>query len=165
MRNVLGDEHYSSFPRTTLFDRIGMSSAVIETDASGTFAASSFMYATARDWARLGQLYVQDGIWNGTRILPDGWVAYTRTPAPADAARTYGAHFWLKIPDEYGPSRTTLPGDTCHAAGHEGQFVTIIPSRQVVIVRLGKTRYERVWDQTAFVHRILNALDASSGSR
>ena len=158
MRNVLGDEHYSSFPRTALFDRIGMSSAVIETDASGTFAASSFMYATARDWARLGQLYVQDGVWKGTRILPEGWVAYSRTPAPADATRAYGAHFWLQIPEEYGTSRTALPGDTFHAAGHEGQFVTIIPSRQVVIVRLGKTRYGGTWDQSAFVARVLGAL-------
>jgi CubicO group peptidase (beta-lactamase class C family) len=139
-----------------------MSSAVLETDASGTFAASSFMYATARDWARFGQLYVQDGVWNGTRILPDGWVAYTRTPAPADATRAYGAHFWLTIPDEYGASHTALPGDTFHAAGHEGQFVTIIPSRQVVIVRLGKTRYEGVWDQTSFVSRVLSALDPPS---
>ena len=159
MRHVLGDAAYRAFPRAALFDPIGMSSAVLEEDATGNFVGSSFLYATARDWARFGQLYVQDGVWKGTRILPEGWVAYSRTPAPADATRAYGAHFWLQIPDEYGTSRTALPGDTFHAAGHEGQFVTIIPSRQVVIVRLGKTRHERVWDQTAFVSNVLRTLD------
>ncbi len=159
MRHVLGDVAYRAFPRAALFDPIGMSSAVLEEDASGNFVGSSFLYATARDWARFGQLYVQGGVWNGTRILPEGWVAYSRTPAPADATRAYGAHFWLQIPEEYGTSRTALPGDTFHAAGHEGQFVTIIPSRQVVIVRLGKTRHERVWDQTAFVSNVLRTLD------
>ena len=159
MRHVLGDAAYRAFPRAALFDPIGMSSAVLEEDATGNFVGSSFLYATARDWARFGQLYVQDGVWKGTRILPEGWVAYSRTPAPADATRAYGAHFWLQIPEEYGTSRTALPGDTFHAAGHEGQFVTIIPSLQVVVVRLGKTRHERVWDQTAFVSNVLRTLD------
>jgi hypothetical protein len=164
MRRVLGDVEYRTFPRKALFDPIGMSSAVLETDAAGTFAASSFLYATGRDWARFGQLYLQDGVWNGRRILPAGWVTYSRTPAPADSSHAYGAHFWLRIPDEYSASHTALPGDAFHAVGHEGQFVTIIPSQQVVIVRLGKSRYGGVWDQTSFVHRILNALDGSTGS-
>lgn len=157
MRDILGGE-YARFPRTALFDRIGISGAVLETDASGTFAASSFMYATARDWARLGVLYLQDGTWNGARILPDGWVAYTRTPAPADATRSYGAHFWLQVPAEFRGSSSGLPNDAFHAAGHEGQFVTIVPSRETVIVRLGKTRDPRSWDHEAFVRKILDAL-------
>jgi CubicO group peptidase (beta-lactamase class C family) len=165
LRQILGDVEYRAFPRRALFDPIGMSSAVLETDAAGTFAASSFLYATPRDWARFGQLYLQDGVWNGTRLLPAGWVTYTRTPAPADPSRAYGAHFWLRIPDEYAASHAALPSDAFHAAGHEGQFVTIIPSRQVVIVRLGKTRYEDAWDQTAFVQRVLNALEQSTAER
>ena len=159
LRHAASPSTCRTFPRAALFDPIGMSSAVLEEDATGNFVGSSFLYATARDWARFGQLYVQDGVWKGTRILPEGWVAYSRTPAPADATRAYGAHFWLQIPDEYGTSQTALPGDAFHAAGHEGQFVTIIPSRQVVIVRLGKTRHERVWDQTAFVSNVLRTLD------
>ncbi|HYN10051.1 MAG TPA: serine hydrolase [Vicinamibacterales bacterium] len=164
IRSVLGDVEYRTFPRAALFDPIGMSSAVLETDATGTFAASSFMYATAGDWARLGQLYLQDGVWNGSRILPEGWVTYSRTPAPAHPTGAYGAHFWLQIPEEYGASHAPLPNDAFHAAGHEGQFVTIIPSRQVVIVRLGKTRYGGVWDQSAFVSNVLRALAPVAGS-
>ena len=106
IRNVLSDRGtYLAFPKRALFDAAGMSSAVLETDAAGTFIGSSYMYATARDWARFGMLYLRDGVWNGTRILPPGWVAYTRTPAPADEAKRYGAHFWLEIPlDTQGPT-------------------------------------------------------------
>ena len=117
------------------------------------------MYATARDWARFGMLYLQDGTWGGQRILPEGWVAYTRTPAPADPRRHYGAGFWLDVPDEYRTERSRLPGDAFHAAGHEAQFVTIVPSREAVIVRLGRTRYPDGWDQAAFVRDVLDAID------
>jgi CubicO group peptidase (beta-lactamase class C family) len=103
-----------------LFERIGMHSAVLETDAHGNFIGSSFMWATARDWARFGQLYVDDGVWEGERILPEGWVTYSRTPAPAAPEGRYGAHFWLKIADSYrASSPVALPPDIVHAIGHE----------------------------------------------
>jgi len=160
IRNVLADDElYWRFPRQALFDRIGMTSAVLETDAAGTFVGSSYMYATARDWARFGLLYAQDGVWNGERILADGWVKYTTSPAPADPERRYGAHFWLEIPDEYRGPHEGVPADAFHAAGHEGQFVTIVPSRQLVIVRLGRTRRPKAWDHSAFVADVLAALD------
>ncbi len=160
MRNVLSDRAtYLAFPKRALFDAAGMSSAVLETDAAGTFIGSSYMYATARDWARFGMLYLRDGVWNGTRILPVGWVDYTRTPAPADQARRYGAHFWLEIPPEYAGADARLPLPALHAAGHEGQFVTIVPSRDLVIVRLGRTRYPQAWDHAAFVRDVLAAAD------
>ncbi len=156
IRNVLGDRStYLAFPRRNLFDPLGMSSAVLETDAAGMFIGSSYMHATARDWARFGVLYLRDGVSNGTRILPPGWVDYTRTPAPADSARHYGAHFWLAIPLEYAGSDPRLPVPALHAAGHEGQFVTIVPSHDLVIVRLGRTRYPHAWDQAAFVRDVL----------
>ena len=82
IRKIVGESDYLEFPRRAFFDRISMTSAVMEVDASGTFVGSSFMYATARDWARFGLLYLRDGVWSGERILPEGWVAYTRTPAP-----------------------------------------------------------------------------------
>jgi CubicO group peptidase (beta-lactamase class C family) len=163
IRNVLRDQTaYLSFPRRALFDPIGMSSAVLETDAAGTFIGSSYMYATARDWARFGMLYLRDGVWNGNRILPPGWVDYTRTPAPADEAKRYGAHFWLEVPSEYAGSNARLPAPALHAAGHEGQFVTIVPSRDLVIVRLGRTRYPHAWDQAAFVRDVLSSLDRAT---
>ena len=139
-----------------------MSSAVLETDAAGTFIGSSYMYATARDWARFGMLYLRDGVWNGTRILPPGWVDYTRTPAPADETKRYGAHFWLEIPPEYAGSNAQLPVPAFHAAGHEGQFVTIVPSHDLVIVRLGRTRDPQAWDHAAFVRDVLASLDRAT---
>jgi CubicO group peptidase (beta-lactamase class C family) len=155
IRSVLADDSaYARFPREALFDRIGMSSAVIETDAGGTFVGSSLMYATARDWARFGQLYLNDGMWNGERILPSDWIAYTRTPAPADSTHGYGAHFWLGVPTEPGAPVTSLSPGMLQAAGHEGQYLTILPIRDLVIVRLGRTRRGN-WDHAAFVKAIL----------
>jgi hypothetical protein len=162
LRDILegGNGDYLGFPRRALFERIGMQSAVIEPDASGTFVGSSFMYASARDWARLGQLYLQDGIWRGEPILPEGWVGYTRTPTAQAPADKYGAHFWLQLPAEYcpDPKAPALPSDAFHAIGHEGQFVTVIPSRQLVVVRLGLTRLPGAWDHVAFLVRVLSAL-------
>ncbi|MBE9530132.1 MAG: serine hydrolase, partial [Proteobacteria bacterium] len=146
------------FPREALFDRLGMTGAVLEADASGTFVGSSYMYATARDWARFGLLYLQDGVWEGERILPEGWVQYTRTPIPADPQGVYGAHFWLRIPKEYRGTGSTVPEDAFHAVGHEAQFVTIVPSHDTVIVRLGKTRYSKAWEHDVFVSNVLTAL-------
>ena len=159
IRNAIGDEAaYHAFPRQSLFVLAGMTRTLIETDAAGTFVGSSLMFATAREWGRLGTVYLQDGVIDGKRIWPEGWVAYTTTPAPADAARSYGAHVWLEVPEGYNASRAALPEDAFHAAGHQGQFVTIVPSRNAVIVRLGNTRYRNTWDHGAFVRDVLAAL-------
>ena len=165
IRHTLSDDReYLSFPRRELFDRIGMRHATLETDAGGTFVASSYAFATAREWARFGELYLHDGVWENRRILPEGWVTYSRSPAPADPARRYGAHFWLKVPDEYCVDPAGVPDDAFHAIGHEGQFVTIIPSHQMVIVRLGVTRYPGTWDHCGFVRTVIDALGESSGA-
>lgn len=160
IRRVVGDGDYSTFPRRALFEPLGMGSAVIEPDAAGTFVGSSFMYATARDWAKFGQLYLQDGMWHGRRLLPAGWVKYTTTPAPNAPDGIYGAHFWLKIPPEYrSRENLRLPDDAFHAVGHEGQFLTIIPSQRLVVVRLGTTRYPQAWEHDRFIHLVLQAVD------
>jgi CubicO group peptidase (beta-lactamase class C family) len=117
------------------------------------------MYATARDWARCGTLYLQDGVWNGERLLPEGWVAYTTSPAPADPRKHYGAHFGLQVPDEYAGVNHDIGVPAFHAVGHEGQFVTIVPSRGLEMVRLGRTRYPQAWDHAAFVRDIIAAID------
>ena len=158
LRNALGDSAYRTFPRDALFEPLGLTHAVIEADATGTFVASSYMYATAREWARFGQLYLQDGVWMGERILPDGWVEYTRTPAPAAPPATYGAHFWLTTAREYSGPPADVPADAYHATGHEGQFITIVPSRNAVIVRLGRTRYPDAWAHDRFIAAVLTAL-------
>jgi len=159
IRRILGPDEYQTFPRTELFDRIGMTGALLETDSSGTYVGSSYMYATARDWAKLGQLYLQDGVWNGEQLLPKGWVEYSLTPAPGSKDEQYGAHFWLDIPEPYASENNiTLPRGTFHAIGHESQFITIVPSHELVVVRLGKTRYPQAWKHDLFVGAIIDSL-------
>ena len=167
IRDTFGgkEPEYLSFPRRALFGPIGMNSATIEPDASGTFVGSSFMYATARDWARFGLLYLQDGIWEGERILPEGWVQYSTTPTPESPDGCYGAHFWLEVPESFkGDSSpaASLPPDMFMAAGHEGQFITIIPSRDLVVVRLGLSRLPESWDHEGFISQILEVIEDES---
>ena len=96
IREKIGSrEAYWDFPRRELFNKLGMKSAIWGTDATGTFIGSSYLYATARDYARFGLLYLNDGVWQGERILPKGWVGYSITPTPAAPKGEYGAHFWL----------------------------------------------------------------------
>ncbi|MEO8926917.1 MAG: serine hydrolase, partial [Caulobacteraceae bacterium] len=127
----------AAWMRHGLFDPIGMASAVPEFDAAGTFVGGSFLYATARDFARFGELYRLDGVWKGHRILPNGWVEFARTPTIQPA---YGAGFWLEA--KAGNSPASLlggagPMDTFSAQGHEGQVIAIVPSKALVVVRLG----------------------------
>ena len=144
-----------TFPRRALFVPLDMATAILEPDAGGGLVGSSFMFASARDWARLGQLYLDDGVREGTRILPEGWVAFTTTPAPASSG-AYGAHVWLRLPARYAPAgEAGVPRDAYHAVGHEGQFVTIVPSRRLVVVRLGLSVGAGAWDHAEFLRRLL----------
>jgi len=156
---------YRDLPRRLLFRPIGMRSAVMETDASGTFEATASMYATALDWARFGWLYVNDGLWNGVRILPRGWVDYSSRPTSADPSRRYGAHFWIyNDVDRIHVQRLgsgELPHDAFYAEGFGGQRITISPSTQTVIVRLGVDAAARGFDNTRFAARILRALEVN----
>jgi CubicO group peptidase (beta-lactamase class C family) len=124
-----------------LFAPLGMRSAQPEFDAAGTFIGGSLVYATARDYARFGLLYLRDGIWDGRRILPAGWVDFARTPTPAPNCDTYGAGFWVTPAVGAGrPGRTLTPGgprDLFSAEGHEGQLIVIVPSKDLIVVRLG----------------------------
>ena len=132
---------YHNFGREKIFEPVGAASVVMEPDAAGNFIGSSYIYATARDWARLGQLYLQDGVWNGARLLPEGWAQYVAEPA-AHADGQYGAHFWLNRSGagEREQFFTELPEEMYFMAGHEGQYVFIFPSKRMVVVRTGMTR-------------------------
>lgn len=144
IRHTVGDSAYHRFPHERLFKPLGITTAVIEPDASGTFVASSYSFASARDWARFGLLFLNDGVWNGERILPEGWVAYSTTPAPAAEMGRYGAHWWLNAGDPDNPANRkypNLPTDTYWADGFEEQYVMIIPSHDLVIVRLGVSHH------------------------
>jgi CubicO group peptidase (beta-lactamase class C family) len=135
------DMGYHAFARDHLFEPLGMASAVLEPDSSGTFIGSSFMYATARDWAKLGLLHLNDGVAGGQRLLPEGWVAYVTKPAAASDG-FYGAQFWLNYPGKDGRPKYMpgVPDEAYLMAGHEGQYVLIVPDKRLVIVRTGMTR-------------------------
>lgn len=155
MKQVLGGgQAYWRFPREELLFKIGMRHTVPEMDPYGNFIFSSQVYSTPRDLARFGLLYLHDGVWQGERILPKGWVNFTTRPAPADARRRYGAQFWL-----FG-GHPRLPADVYSTAGSRGQFVTICPSRDLVVVRTGldPMSRRRSWRQAAFVADILDAI-------
>jgi CubicO group peptidase (beta-lactamase class C family) len=125
--------------RRELFGPLGMHDVTLEFDATGTPEGSSQMLATARDWARFGMLYLDDGIVAGQRILPQGWVHYSAIPTP-DAFVGYGAGFWTNLGDSEGARRRIamgMPAETIHARGIFGQYVIIVPSERLVIVRLG----------------------------
>ncbi|MCI0513823.1 beta-lactamase family protein [candidate division KSB1 bacterium] len=155
------DRAYLAFPQSALFQRLGMLHSVIEPDAAGTFVGSSYMYASARDWARFGLLFLQDGVWDGERILPEGWVQYSVTPTKAAPQGQYGAHWWLSpvgIPIYDPKLAARLPADLYSARGHHEQYVTILPSKKLVVVRLGLTLSPNTWNQAEFIDRILSAL-------
>lgn len=161
LKRLLGPEAYAAFPRRALFDPLGMTTAVFEPDASGTFVASSFLLASAQDWARLGQLYLQDGVWKGKRLLPEGWVGFSTKPTPQAPEGRFGAHWWLKCPEELGGKTSagrSLPADAFYAIGHEGQVLTVVPSRRLVAVRLGLAIRIDAWDHAAFLSELLSAV-------
>ena len=132
--DALGDKTHA-FIQTRLFDAIGMSSATAQFDAAGTFVGSSYVYATARDFAKFGEFYLRDGIWGNKRVLPSGWVDHARAQTVIDdeTGQGYGAHWWTQ-PAE--------PGSLV-ASGYEGQQILVLPERDLVIVRLGKTVAEK----------------------
>ncbi|EPE97713.1 serine hydrolase domain-containing protein [Rhizobium grahamii] len=150
-----------AYPKMALFDPIGMSSAVLEVDARGTFAGSSYLYATARDWARFGQFLLQDGVWNGERLLPERFMTAMRTPTASSGGKYTKAQAWLAAPG--GDSSTTagLPEDTFWMEGHDGQSVAIVPSAKLVVVRLGLTPSWLRYKPQMLVKEILAALPGS----
>jgi hypothetical protein len=129
----------AAFAREAVFEPLAMTSAVLEPDAGGGLVCSSFAYATARDWARFGQLYLDDGVWQGERLLPEGWVEYTTTPVELEADNPYGAHWWLNAGPQGDLRLPRVPADAYWASGNEGQFVVVVPSADQVVVRLGLT--------------------------
>jgi CubicO group peptidase (beta-lactamase class C family) len=126
-------ENYLTFPQRHLFDKIGARNYVLETDPYGNFIMTGYDFGSARDWARFGLLHLWDGVFEGERILPEGWMDFITTPAPADERRGYGGLWWLNR----GGAMSRAPEDAYWAAGYMGQRTIVIPSRDMVIVRLG----------------------------
>ncbi len=132
--------------REAFFEPAGMRSAVFEADASGSFTGSSFLYATARDWARFGQLYLDDGITpDGRRLLPEGFAAYSAKATPKAPFGRYGAGWWTNHGDRNDPAQRMwpqLPRDAYAARGMSGQYVVVVPSAELVVVRMGLAQAE-----------------------
>ena len=123
---------YLSHPQRHLFDKLGIRRMLLETDPHGNFLLQGYVLGTGRDWVRLGLLYLLDGVWNGKRLLPEGWVDFVRTPAPAWSMPVYGGMFWLNR-----TKRWPVPEDAYFMAGAGGQYTIVIPTHDLVVARLG----------------------------
>lgn len=149
---------YLQFPRTALFDKIGMRNTLVGMDRFSDFIFSSQVYTNARDLARFGLLYQQGGVWDGERLLSVDWIDFVRTPAPAtrDRGNFYGGQWWL-VPDDV----TDVPGDAYSTAGNRGQYVIVVPSHELVIVRRGLDYAKQGFDRWELTREVLKAFDAT----
>ncbi|MDD4190523.1 MAG: serine hydrolase [Mangrovibacterium sp.] len=151
-RTFRSDDDYFRYPRQALFNKTGMRSAVMELDASGTYVGSSYLYATMRDYARFGLLFLNRGNWLGDQLLPEEWIDYSVAPAPGSNGK-YGAFFWLNLSSD----QPDAPKDTYVCKGHDGQFIFIIPSRQLIVVRTGFSKHGE-FDTNLMLKEILECL-------
>jgi len=157
MKQALGDaQTYLEFPRKALFDKIGMRNTVPGVDRFGDFIFSSQVYTNARDLARFGLLYLNDGFWNGERLLSSEWIEFVRTPAPStsDRGNFYGAQWWL-VPD----NQDDVPADAYSTAGNRGQYVIVVPSHDLVIVRRGLEYGRQGFNRWDLTREVLKAFE------
>lgn len=145
------------------FNRLGITIAVFEHDESDAFVGSSYLFMSALDWLRVCKLYMDDGVWNGERILPKGWVNYALTPAPQSTNACYGAHIWLNAAAD--PADRKLPGlppDTYYFKGFQGQWIVGIPSKDIMLARLGVTNGAEEWSPEEVIIKMLEVLEMKS---
>jgi CubicO group peptidase (beta-lactamase class C family) len=149
------------FAQDRLFKPAGMTSALIEADESGILVGSSYAYATARDWARFGQMFLDHGSAGGKQVVSRKWVDFVQTPTPASQRPLYGGQFWLNQGDEDGAKKRMyrdLPTDMYMALGHNAQIIAIIPSHDAVVVRLGWTPEGKSFDTNRYFSAIVAVL-------
>jgi CubicO group peptidase (beta-lactamase class C family) len=169
LKNSLGKETYDMYPWKELFDPLGMKNVTFERDMSGTFVGSSYLYMTPRDLAKIGYLYNHDGVWNGKRLLPEGWVEFTRTPPSGYATTpyykgleetTYTAQWYSNqgVPEVGIPKALPdVPDDAFYGSGHWGQFLIVVPSKNLVVVRVGDDR-EKIFSRNQLMKLIIEAI-------
>jgi CubicO group peptidase (beta-lactamase class C family) len=146
-------------PYSRLFAPLGMPSAIIEADARGTLVGSSYMYATARDWARFAQFLLQDGVWDGRRLLPEGFVKTISSPSASSNGEYAQGQIWLRGTEgEKTDADFGLPADTYWMSGHDGQTISIVPSQQLILVRLGLTPKSLGYQPQALLAALLQEL-------
>lgn len=144
-------QEYLDFWYSSLLDKIGMNSALVEVDMAGNFVGSSYGWATTRDWAKFGLLYLNEGKWNGEQLFDASWAKYVATPTNGSNGQ-YGAHFWLNAGGKY----PDVPRDLYHCSGYQGQMVFIIPSMDLVVVRMG---LNEGLDYNSFLRDIIESLE------
>ena len=162
MKLALGDDRtYREFARRALLDKIGMRNTLVSVDRFGDFILSSQVYTNARDLARFGMLYLQNGVWDGERLISEEWIDFVRTPAPATADRgnQYGGQWWL-VPD----NRTDVPKTAYSTSGNRGQYVVLVPSHDLVIVRRGLDYGRQGFNRWDLTREVLKAIQAVSDS-
>ncbi len=161
IRQTVGEKDYAAYPATALFNKAGMYHSFLEPDASGTYVGSSYIMATARDYARVGLLYYNDGVCNGERILPEGWVRQTVTAPASNKTKKYGYQFWLNgIVDTANPSKRIYPdapADMYYCDGYAYENIYIIPSKKLVVVRLGLT-LDKSFNENEFLKSIIETV-------
>ncbi len=145
-------QEYLDFWYTNFIDKIGMNSMVVETDMAGNYVGSSYSWATTRDWAKFGLLYLHKGNWNGKQLFDETWAKYVATPTNGSDGK-YGGHFWLNAGGRYPDS----PRDLFFASGYQGQKIFIFPSQDLVIVRMGLTNDEK-FDFNEFLKAVVGSL-------
>ena len=145
-------QEYLDFWYATLIDKIGMNSMIIETDMAGNYVGSSYGWATTRDWAKFGLLYLHNGNWNGAQLFDENWAKYVATPTATSNGK-YGAHFWLNASGRF----PNVPRDMYFCSGYQGQMVAIIPSLDLVIVRMGLVEDPK-FDFDGFLSGIIESL-------
>jgi CubicO group peptidase (beta-lactamase class C family) len=168
VRDAVGGraEDVRRFAERELFHPLGMRDVILEFDAAGTPVGSSYMYATARDWARFGLLYANDGMADGRRILPEGWVGYSATPTPG-SRDGYGAGFFTNRGEsDFGRLRVRggMPADSFFASGTQGQRIVVAPAERLVVVRLGRSQDWETFDIRGLIRLVADVNAAVNGS-
>lgn len=146
-------QEYLDFPYTALIDKIGMHSMLLEADLAGNYVGSSYGWASTRDWARYGQLHLDKGLWNGEQLFAPEWIDYITKLTPQSNG-TYGAHFWLNAEGKY----PDVPKDLYSCNGYQGQYVFMIPSKDLVVVRTGLGE-EPDFDINGFLGALVKSID------
>jgi CubicO group peptidase (beta-lactamase class C family) len=146
-------QEYIDFWYSSLIDKIGMNSMIVEQDMAGNFVGSSYGWATTRDWAKFGLLYLHKGNWNGEQLFDPSWSDYVAKPTNGSSG-DYGAHFWLNAGNRYPDT----PKDLYSANGFQGQMVFIIPSKDIVIVRMGLKEQKDGFDFNGLLKGIVGSL-------
>ncbi|HMB87900.1 MAG TPA: serine hydrolase [Methylomirabilota bacterium] len=167
IRDAVGGraEHVRRFAERELFAPLGMRGVTLEFDATGTQVGSTYMYATARDWARFGLLYANDGVADGRRILPEGWVAYSASPTPGSRDGYAAGFFTNRGESEFGRLRVRggMPADSFFASGTQGQRIVVAPAHHLVVVRLGRSQDWATFDIRGLIRLVADVDQALSG--